>query len=400
MGHHADYEAEHTPEAIRKRIESNHSQDYLKDSIYGAIDGAVTTFAVVSSVTGAGLSSGIVIILGLANLLADGFSMAAGNFVGTRAENQSQRKARREEEAEIESNPAGEKEEIRQIYAAKGFEGKTLETIVEVITSDKKRWLDTMMQEEHGVSGHNPSALKAGLATFSAFLIIGGIPLVAYALRPHRSFNNRRPVCTLLCPHGNRFLLHRRLKEQICRATLDPQWGRNPRNRNPCSARSLRNRITPPPLRGGSVNAPFYRLFQMPIQLQDFAKQVLFGETLEEKLSFPRSEIIDSLPGSPIKTPRKLSRPQHLRLHEDGVKANHPSNAKLVNERERGRLLHFFGNHELLATELMALVLLKFPEAPASFRLGVLETLKEEQIHTQLYIHRMKQCGVEFGELP
>jgi uncharacterized ferritin-like protein (DUF455 family) len=138
----------------------------------------------------------------------------------------------------------------------------------------------------------------------------------------------------------------------------------------------------------------------MPIQLQDFAKQVLFGETLEEKLSFPRSEIIDSLPGSPIKTPRKLSRPHHLRLHEDGVKANHPTNAKLVDERERGRLLHFFGNHELLATELMALVLLKFPEAPASFRLGVLETLKEEQIHTQLYIHRMKQCGVEFGELP
>ena len=138
----------------------------------------------------------------------------------------------------------------------------------------------------------------------------------------------------------------------------------------------------------------------MPIQLQNLAKQVLFGETLEEKLSFPRSEIIDTLPGSPIKTPRKLSRPHHLRLHEDGVKANHPSNAKLVDERERGRLLHFFGNHELLATELMALVLLKFPEAPSSFRLGVLETLKEEQIHTQLYIHRMKQCGVEFGELP
>lgn len=182
MGHHADYEAEHTPEAIRKRLESKYSQDYLKDSIYGAIDGAVTTFAVVSSVTGAGLSSGIVIILGLANLLADGFSMAAGNFLGTRAENQSQRKARREEEAEIESNPAGEKEEIRQIYAAKGFDGETLEKIVDVITSDKNRWLDTMMQEEHGVTGHNPSALKAGLATFAAFLIIGGIPLIAYVL--------------------------------------------------------------------------------------------------------------------------------------------------------------------------------------------------------------------------
>ena len=87
-------------------------------------------------------------------------------------------------------------------------------------------------------------------------------------------------------------------------------------------------------------------------------------------------------------------------LREEGVKASHPSQAKLIDERERGRLLHFFANHELLATELMALVLLKFPEAPASFRRGVLDTLKEEQIHTRLYIHRMQQCGVEFGELP
>ncbi|MGJ8653853.1 MAG: DUF455 family protein [Opitutaceae bacterium] len=138
----------------------------------------------------------------------------------------------------------------------------------------------------------------------------------------------------------------------------------------------------------------------MPIQLQEFAKQVLFGTTIEEKLSFPREEIIDTRPGAAIVTPRTLTRPKHLMLREDGVRANHPSIAKLVDEKERGRLLHFFGNHELLATELMALVLLKFPDAPASFRRGVLETLKEEQIHTRMYMHRMQQCGVEFGELP
>ncbi len=138
----------------------------------------------------------------------------------------------------------------------------------------------------------------------------------------------------------------------------------------------------------------------MALQLQEFAKRVLFGTTLEEKLSFPKEDIIDTRPGEAIRTPRKLTRPKHLVLREDGVKASHPSKGKLIDERERGRLLHFFGNHELLATELMALVLLKFPEAPASFRRGVLETLKEEQIHTRLYIHRMQQCGVEFGELP
>jgi vacuolar iron transporter family protein len=180
MSHHEDHEADHTPEAIRKRLSEDNAQGFLKDSIYGAIDGAVTTFAVVSSVAGAGLNSGIVIILGLANLLADGFSMASGNFLGTRAENQAARKARREEADEIEDHPEGEREEVRQIYAAKGFEGETLEKIVETITADKSRWLDTMLQEEHGLTGSQPSPLKAALATFFAFLVIGAIPLSAY----------------------------------------------------------------------------------------------------------------------------------------------------------------------------------------------------------------------------
>ena len=98
------------------------------------------------------------------------------------AENQSESKARREEEREIEIHPEGEQEEIRQIFAAKGFEGEILEGVVKVITADKKRWVDTMMQEEHGISGNTPSAFKAGLATFVAFFLIGGIPLVAFII--------------------------------------------------------------------------------------------------------------------------------------------------------------------------------------------------------------------------
>lgn len=182
MSHHSEHAAEHTPEAIRRRLTSGVSQDYLKDSVYGAIDGAVTTFAVVSSVAGAGLPSGIVIIMGLANLLADGFSMASGNFLGTRAENQAAAKAKREEELEIENHPEGEKEEIRQIFARKGFEGETLEKVVEVITADKSRWVRTMLQEEHGIGPNRPRALSAAIATFVAFIIIGAIPLVAYLI--------------------------------------------------------------------------------------------------------------------------------------------------------------------------------------------------------------------------
>lgn len=138
----------------------------------------------------------------------------------------------------------------------------------------------------------------------------------------------------------------------------------------------------------------------MALQLRAFAEQVLFATTLEDKLNFPREEMIDTQPRSAIKTPGQLSRPKELILRAEDQRVAAPRGSKLIDEKERGRLLHFFCNHELLATELMALVLLKFPDAPASFRQGILETLKEEQIHAKLYIHRMKQCGVEFGELP
>lgn len=180
MSHHSDHEAEHTVEAIRERLASLSTQSHLKDFIFGAIDGLVTTFAVVSSVAGAGLATGIIIVMGLANLLADGFSMAAGNFTGTRAENQSARRHRREEEEEVENHPELEREEVRQIFAAKGFEGDLLEQVVATITADQKRWVDTMIQEEHGFPLNPPSGLRAAVVTFVAFVTIGAIPLLSF----------------------------------------------------------------------------------------------------------------------------------------------------------------------------------------------------------------------------
>ena len=134
------------------------------------------------------------------------------------------------------------------------------------------------------------------------------------------------------------------------------------------------------------------------MELRAFAEQVLFATTLEEKLRAP-DVITDERPGTAIVTPAAPSRPKNLifKPHASG-KSEFPGLHQL--ESERGRLLHFFGNHELLATELMALVLLKFPEAPAAFRKGVFLTLKDEQEHTRLYMERMKACGVELGDFP
>ncbi len=136
------------------------------------------------------------------------------------------------------------------------------------------------------------------------------------------------------------------------------------------------------------------------MELRAFAEQVLFATTLEEKLRCPAS-VTDETPGAAIAVPEMPGRPAELNFKaHTSAKSDFPGLHALENEHERGRLLHFFANHELLATELMALVLLRFPEAPAAFRRGVFQTLKDEQEHTRLYIERMRACGIRFGELP
>ena len=136
------------------------------------------------------------------------------------------------------------------------------------------------------------------------------------------------------------------------------------------------------------------------MELREFAERVLFSSSLEEKLQAP-GFITDEQPGSALATPAAPGRPRGLIFKPTGTsRGEFPGTRHLEKADERGRLLHFFANHELLATELMALVLLKFPDAPAAFRKGVLETLKDEQEHTRLYMERMKSCGIEFGAIP
>ena len=136
------------------------------------------------------------------------------------------------------------------------------------------------------------------------------------------------------------------------------------------------------------------------MELREMAEQVLYGTTLEEKLLCSPREVTDLQPGKAIVAPEAPGRPLELALSPKGVRAEFPGVNRLDKEPERAKMLHFLANHELLATELMALVLLRFPEAPKEFRMGVFHTLREEQAHTLMYMRRMRECGMHLGELP
>lgn len=174
----------HSPESIQQRIGRPPDRGYLPDAVLGAIDGGVTTFAVVAGAVGGGLPGVAVIVLGAANLLADGFSMAASNYLAAKSEREDVERIRRQEERHIDQVPEGEREEVRQIFAGKGFSGEVLDQVVAVITANRRVWIETMLTEEHGLQliGRNP--LRAGLATFVAFALVGLLPLLPFLVAP------------------------------------------------------------------------------------------------------------------------------------------------------------------------------------------------------------------------
>lgn len=156
---------------------------YIGNFIYGANDGVITTFAVVAGATGASLPSSVVIILGFANLLADGISMGASNYLGEKSEIDYAHAQRQKEGWEIDNLRELEEQEVREIYEKKGFKGRDLEDAVRIITSDRKTWLDTMMKDELGIiEDDDEDPKKHGLATFAAFIVSGVFPLVPYII--------------------------------------------------------------------------------------------------------------------------------------------------------------------------------------------------------------------------
>lgn len=176
-----ELEHSHDAEAIAERLAAETKPSYLRDFVYGGIDGSITTFAVVAGVMGAALSPAVVLVLGLANLVADGFSMAASNYSGTKTVIDDIARLTEIERKHIRHDPEGEREEVRQILAAKGLAGRNLEEATNAVTAREGPWIDLMLAEEYGVSRAQPVPMHAAIVTFIAFMICGAVPLLPFA---------------------------------------------------------------------------------------------------------------------------------------------------------------------------------------------------------------------------
>ena len=177
-----DLDQQHHPDAIKARLGAPKQGSVASDAVLGGIDGCVTTFAVVSGVIGADLPASVALVLGFANLIADGFSMAVSNYESIKTDEEYAQSLRESEELHIDKVPAGEREEIRQIFANKGFSGEVLDEIVNTISADRRLWVDTMLTEEFGIQPSVRNPVKAAAVTFGSFVLVGSMPLVPFML--------------------------------------------------------------------------------------------------------------------------------------------------------------------------------------------------------------------------
>lgn len=176
----------HDPERIAERMRRREARGefrlgtYIGSMVYGGLDGVITTFAVVSGVAGANLGSGIILILGGANLLADGFSMATGDYLSTRSERDYYDREARRQAWEIENFPEGQRAELLALLRERGYSEEDAERMVELQTRDRERWVNAMMIEELGMLRDDGNPLANALATFVSFILAGSMPLLVY----------------------------------------------------------------------------------------------------------------------------------------------------------------------------------------------------------------------------
>lgn len=161
---------------------STWGSQYLGEFVYGGLDGIITTFAVVSGVVGASLSTNIILILGLANLLADGFSMATGAYLSAKSEQEYYDRERRRTLRSIEHAPDAAQRELVAIYRGQDYSEEEAQQLAQIVSRRRGYWANTLLVEQHALVNDARHPLMNGLATLVAFVIAGAVPLLVYLL--------------------------------------------------------------------------------------------------------------------------------------------------------------------------------------------------------------------------
>jgi len=155
--------------------------EFLKDAVYAANDGIITTFAIVAGVVGASLEPVVILVLGFANLIADGLSMASGNYLGTRSEQDLYGKERNKHAKSLANNRDAFKAHISKFLGKKGYGDDTLGDLSDLIVRNEKFALDFVMHEEMGLAEQESARpMKGAIVTLVAFVIVGLIPIMPY----------------------------------------------------------------------------------------------------------------------------------------------------------------------------------------------------------------------------
>lgn len=177
---------------LNKHLEEEHNitpfSTYLKEIVYGGNDGIVTTFAVVAGFAGAQSSQTLstipiitVVLFGLANLFADGTSMALGNFLSIRADQDVYRGEKQLEANEIKHHPESELEETITILKERGYNDKDARSMAKLYAKNPEYWTHFMMRDELELENpEDDNPLFSAVATFISFVFFGFIPLIPY----------------------------------------------------------------------------------------------------------------------------------------------------------------------------------------------------------------------------
>ena len=174
-----DHEQKRVAQAAQQNGATGKSE-YLGNLVYGGLDGIITTFAVVSGVVGASLSPEIILILGISNLLADGFSMATGAYLSAKSEKEVYTREREHISETIVKEPEKEKESLTEGYLQQGYPPEDAKLLVEIISRDPGRWVNTSLAEKLLLLPQKRKPLLEGLAVLISFVIAGSVPLLVY----------------------------------------------------------------------------------------------------------------------------------------------------------------------------------------------------------------------------